>query len=288
MQSLARSFIVGLFAGTLALDAAWSSAPNYAGFSDEKIQKDAGRLFRARAAAVARPSPDRATAFRACVEMLKARHEVFEGIGQVRRFTTLEGIVLADAVDDSLIAHIDQVLVPYTEAHPDPVVHPGAEKFRAGLEAMGFVEQWATGFLVHLEMQQALLLLNEFRTNRSPAEAEAAEDAFLRHFAMLSQLYEAQHGSLEDLHGCCLANLDWALGRLESEKGTNDFTVSEEFFAQDDNGFGYFFKLTSPSTGENLEVTYPLPFLTAMDEGWPEYKRQLERAKREQHEAKSR
>jgi hypothetical protein len=268
--------------------AAQAAAPNYAGYSDEKIQKEVGRLFRARAAALARPRPDRASAFLACVEMLKTRQEIFRGIGDVRRFTTVEGIVLADAADDSLVAHLDEILDPYVGANPEPVLHPGTEKFRAGLEAMGFVEQWATGFLVHLEMEQALLLLNEFRTNRSPAEAEAAEDAFLRHFAMLGQLYDAQHRSLEDLHACCLANLDWTLGRLESEKGTNDFTVAEEYFAQDDNGFGYFFKLTSPTTGENLEVIYPLPFLTAMDEGWPEYKRQLERTKKEQHEAKPR
>jgi hypothetical protein len=136
-------------------------------------------------------------------------------------------------------------------------------------------------------MQQTLLLLGDFRATRSPAEVEAAEDAFLRHFSMLAQLYGAQHTELEDLHACTLANLDWTLGRLESEKGTNDFSVSEEYFALGDEGFGYFFRLTSPTTGEQMEVTYPLPFLTAMDEGWPAYKEELERTKKLQHQSKA-
>jgi hypothetical protein len=77
-----------------------------------------------------------------------------------------------------------------------------------------------------------------------------------------------QHVEHRDLQLCNVANMEWAIGRFESESGTSDFYVAGQFFSSRDSGFAYFLKLASPTTGETVDVHYPLPHLTEMDEGW--------------------
>jgi hypothetical protein len=259
-------FLLAIFGLVLAV--ATAPARDFSSLSNDEITAAAGAELREKTAELvptvgeARPTLD------AVVLLNKVRAEIFEELQRVRKIHEIDNILLADTIDDSLVYHLGDLIVPYTERHPEPILNAGTEKFRSGLDNVGFVGKWATGLLVHLELQQTMLILADFRANRSEAEVEAAEDAFLRHFSLLTQLYRAQHQSLEDLHSCNLANLDWTIGRLESENGTHDFVVANRFFASRENGFAYLLKLASPTTGETMDVFYPLPYLTQMDEGW--------------------
>jgi len=245
-----------------------ASARDYTDLDDEAIKAAAGAELRAKTAELVPTLGGTTATLDAVVELNKTRAAIFEELQEVRNMHVMDSIRLADAIDDSLVYNLGDLLIPYTEAHPEPIMNAGTEKFRAGLESVGFVGKWATGLLVHLELQQTMFILADFRANRSEAEIEAAEDAFLRHFALLAKLYRAQHTEIEDLHNCNLANLDWTIGRIENENGTHDFVVTGQYFASRDDGFAYLFKLTSPTTGETMDVYYPLPYLTQMDEGW--------------------
>lgn len=236
-----------------------------------QVRDVAGQRLSAKSAQLLPTVKDRATALDALAELTSVRQDMFNELVSTRVMTTLENIRMADAVDDSLVTYLTPLLERYVEKVPKRITHPGAEKFSEGLRELGFVQQTATGFLVHLEMQQILLVLADFQSTRSEAEVEAAEDAFLRHMTELCQLHRAEHETLEDLHACNLVNMEWTIGRIESESGADDFVLGSQFFADRDTlGFAYFLKLLSPSTGEILEIFYPLPYLTQMDDGWPE------------------
>jgi len=256
-------FILGL----LVLLPGVLTADSYDGLSNDEIRDAAATEIRDRAASLAGPH-DRTGTLDAVLELLKTRAEIFEELQRVRDMHEMDNIRMADAIDDSLVHGLGEILIPYVETHTDPILNPGTEKFRDALQSVGFVGNFATGLLVHLELQQTLFLLADFRDTRSDAEVEAAEDAFLRHFALLAQLHRAQHQELEDLHQCNMANLDWTVGRLESENGTHDFVIANRFFAAREDGFAYLLKLSSPSTGETMDAYYPLPYLTRMDAGW--------------------
>lgn len=259
-------FLLAILCMLLAAGA--SLARDYTGLDDDAIRVAAGAELRAKTAELVPTIGGSAATLDAVIELNKVRAEIFEDLQAVRNMHVMDTIRLADAIDDSLVLNLGDLLIPYTEENPEPLINAGTEKFRNGLETVGFVGKWATGLLVHLELQQTMFILADFRANRSEAEIEAAEDAFLRHFALLARLYRAQHTEIEDLHNCNLANLDWSIGRLENENGTHDFVVSGQYFASRDDGFAYLFKLTSPTTGETMDVYYPLPYLTQMDEGW--------------------
>ncbi len=244
---------------------------NFEGLSDAEIRRQAGEAFRADAAAFDTPD-DRAATLDAVLQMLETRAEIFEALGAARSLDEMGDIWFADSLDDSLTYHLGEILIPYEDANPKPILNPGTERFRETLSTVGFVREFATGFLVNLELTQSLYILADFRANRSAAEIEAAEDAFLRHFALYARLYRAQHTELMDLHQCNITNLEWVVGRVRSETGTDDFVVTNQLFAFRDTGFSYLLTLTSPTTGESIQAHYPLPWLTEMDEGWQKMK----------------
>jgi hypothetical protein len=244
------------------------------GKSDDEIYREAGAAYAAKAAGLLPTCGDRVETLKAVLQMLDVRGAIVDSLQAVRNLKDMDGIWMADAIDDSLIYHLHDPLNAYTERHPTPSINPGAERFESEISLLGFVGDWATGFLVHLELQQNLALLAEFRQARSESEIEGAEDALLRHFDELAKLYRAQHTNARDRHYASLANLEWAIGRIESESGTKDFTIANQYFSdRGEKGFAYLLELFSATTGEKMEVFYPLPHLTSMDEGVQERRR---------------
>jgi hypothetical protein len=244
------------------------------GASSDEIRARAGAALRARAAELAPTATTRSGALEAIDALANERLAIIDALGEAMRITSMEGILLADAVDDSLAASLRVLCDAYRGANPEPLLNTGAEKFSNAVANLGFVRAHATGFLVHLEMQQSLLILQDFRNRRTETEVEGAEDAFLRHYGMLADLYAAQHESLEDLHASSLANLEWAIGRFETEQGVSNFFVANQFLSYKDEEFSYLLKLQSQDTGEVVDVEYPLPWMTRMDPGWQELQRQ--------------
>ena len=253
-------------------------ASQFDGMDNDAILAAVGTAYRAVVAEV----EDTATHAGALngVLRLQAEREILFGDLQKARggLVQVDDIRLADMCDDTLAYHMGDILIPFLEANPKPILHPGTEKFRAGIANVGFVREWATGFLVNLELKQCLFILADFQAERSAAEVEAAEDAFLRQFGLYCQLYRAQHTELMDLHQCNVTNMEWTVGRVQSETGTSDFVVSNQLFAYRDDGFAYLLKLASPTTGEQMDVFYPLPWMTQLDEGWQELQKQKEAA----------
>ncbi len=241
---------------------------DYTDLSNEEIRAAASSELHSLAAELLPSCGERVETIDAIVQMSSLRNGILEELGRVRLLTTMEGIWTADAIDDSLVNSVVELFRAYADTHPDPIINPGTEQFERQISQLGFVNLWASGFLVNLELQQTLHVLAEFYQNRSDAEVEAAQDAFLRHFTLLSELFRAQHVKHKDMHSCNLANLEWAIGRLESENGAHDFVERNRKFAFRGNGtFAYRLTLVSSSTGEQLTVDYPLPHLQAMDEG---------------------
>ncbi len=258
--------LAGILLG--AITAIPCQARDYTGQSDEMIRGLVGAEFRALGAELLPTCSDRQSTLDAVLQLVKTRNEIFESLGEVRSLTAIDGIMLADALDDSLIYPLGDLLAAYVEEYQDPVINPGTEQFHNQMANLGFVNALATGFLVHLELEQALRILAEFYQVRSDAEVEAAQDALLRHFDTLAKLFRSQHISLQDMHACNMANLDWAIGRIRSESGASDFTESGRLFAHRADGqFAYRITLVSPSTGETMQIDYLLPHLTALDEG---------------------
>lgn len=268
MGRISFAFVCGL---ALALPA---QAYEFSGSSRDEIRAEAGRSLRARAAEMAPTATTRSGALEAVVSLASERLAIINALGDAVRITSMEGITLADAIDDSLVAASRLLFDTYREANPDPILNPGAEKFSNGVDNLGFVGSHATGFLVHLEIQQSLLLLQDFQNRRTETEVEGAEDAFLRHYGMLADLYAAQHESLEDLNACNVANMEWAIGRYETEQGVGNFYLANQFLSYKDEEFSYRLKLQSYDTGEIVDVDYPLPWMTRMDPGWQELQRQ--------------
>lgn len=251
-----------------------AAAFDFAGKSPETIRAEVGRAYAAEASRVAPMAKTREGAIEATTALLATRGDAFQELGEHIRLTSIEGILLADALDDSLIAHAAVIFDTYREANPEPVINAGTEKFDNAVANLGFVRVHATGFLVHLEMQQSRLILADFRQRRSELEVEGAEDAFLRHYGMFCDLYAAQHTELEDLHQCNLANLEWTIGRIETEAGVGDFFLANQFLSYKDEELGYLLKLQSHETGEVIDVRYPLPWMTRLDPGWQHMQKQ--------------
>jgi hypothetical protein len=251
---------------------AW--AVDFSDASDESIRDRAGAALRERAAELAPGATTRTGALDAAIALADERLALIDALGRRTRITSMEGIVLADAIDDSLVASALVIFDAYREANPEPILNTGAEKFSNAVANLGFVRRHATGFLVHLEMQQSLLILADFRNRRTEPEVEGAEDAFLRHYGMLCDLYAAQHEELEDLHACHVANLEWAIGRFETEQGVGNFFIANQFLSYKNDEFAYLLKLQSQDTGEVVDVMYPLPWMTRMDPGWQELQKQ--------------
>jgi hypothetical protein len=263
------------FVAGLALWAASDAgAFRFTGQSDDEIYREAGAAYAAKAAELLPSCGERTETLEAVLRMLDVRGAIVDSLRSVRNLKQMDGIWMADVIDDSLAYYLHDPLNAYTERHPTPSINPGAERFESEIGLLGFVGDWATGFLVHLELQQSLALLAEFRQARSESEIEGAEDALLRHFDELVKLYRAQHANPRDRHYASLANLEWAIGRIESEGGTKDFTIANQYFAdRGEKGFAYMLELFSATTGERMEVFYPLPHLTSMDEGVQERRR---------------
>ena len=105
------------------------SPRDYEGLTSDEIFRLAGAELRVRRDSLLPLSGGRLETLSTTMNLAGLRGEIIQSLGEAYPLSELEGICMADAIDDTLAKYLGDLFAAYPSAHPEPILNSGTEKF---------------------------------------------------------------------------------------------------------------------------------------------------------------
>lgn len=173
---------------------------------------------------------DRAKLYRA-VRGAFAQHARF-GVRVANTYpkNQLEWLLVTDAVADTLVRELRDVLEIYGRANPEEVLTTGRQLLEtkmAGTAPPGHVLGLHVPILAAYAIAQSDTLLSLGATT----DVAGLEDGFLRYVQDWCNQWSQRHGTLLQDYESRILQEDWIIGRLETNCGTTNWQLVEQYLA---------------------------------------------------------
>jgi hypothetical protein len=128
-----------------------------------------------------------------------------------------DGLMIQDAISDTLATRLHRVLAEYVKQNPDEILDRGREAFEIATSRVSLPPGRLLGF--HLVHMAGLYVAQADTISEMPDLAlPGVRDGFLRQVWDLCQIHEQIHATAAEKYFCRMSQEDWIAARIRCEK----------------------------------------------------------------------